>query len=70
MKKARKIPANFRLAVDVVNNLEAASKKAGVDKTEILETALTLYLTEALEIKAERVARAAAESRKRQAKHK
>ncbi len=70
MKKQKKIPANFRLSPDIVANLEAAAKKAGVDKTEILERALEMFLIEALEQKAERVANAAAEARKRQAKRK
>ena len=39
----KKKPVNYRLAADVVENLEAASKMSGVDKTEILETALSLY---------------------------
>jgi DNA-binding ferritin-like protein (Dps family) len=70
MKRIKKKPANFRLAADIVNNLEAASKAAGVDKTQILEMALEMYLIAALDKKAAQVAHAAAEARKRQAKGK
>jgi hypothetical protein len=39
----KKKPVNYRLAAHIVAALDEASEISGVDKTEILETALGLY---------------------------